>query len=206
MDCIMTKTILGISFAALFAVLMTAMPIALASGHTSIVDDSSVVTTKNNAKGTNERIKVNFETTAVVPLDGLSGAFGYAILTEDGVGSGLSLGNVLVLVTHLPIDDSDFEEPVSGLHTHVLDLISPTSDCSGYDFEVDLAASGANAGFDLNADYAVDGTSVEIGQVPIKLLNSATVEAVVAFTVTPFPDAITPTNLCGTITDVDIPT
>jgi hypothetical protein len=78
-------------------------------------------------------------------MDGKSGAFGYAALTDDG-------NNLLVAVTHLPIDDSSYEKTPSGFHTHVLDLMKPTAACAGANFEVDLVNSGKNKAFD--ADYA----------------------------------------------------
>ncbi len=62
-------------------------------------------------------------------------AFGYAALTDGG-------NNLLVLVTHLPIDDSSYEHPESGFHTHVLDLKAPGEACPGADFEVDQTNSG----------------------------------------------------------------
>ena len=52
---------------------------------------------------------------ADIPLDGLSGTFGYAWLTDD-------LNNVLALVSHLPIDESSYEMPGPGLYTYVLDM------------------------------------------------------------------------------------
>lgn len=47
-------------------------------------------------------------------MDGESGAFGYGTLTDVG-------NNLLVVVTHLPIDDSSYEKTLSDIHTHVLD-------------------------------------------------------------------------------------
>ena len=45
-------------------------------------------------------------------MDGESGAFGYAVLSSE-------TNNALVLVTHLPIDDSSHDDPVGGFHTRV---------------------------------------------------------------------------------------
>ena len=190
------RAILGISFAAAFAISMIILP-AYAVGHLGITDTD--VETKSNAKGTNDRIKVHVEVGADIPLDGTSGAFGYAIFTGGGT------DNVLVLVTHLPIDDSDHEDPTSGFHTHVLDVIlGPTGACDGFDAEVDLANSGMNKGFDLDADWEIDGDTAWIGFTPTKRLNGVTdVDFVAAFTVTPIFDGPTLTNLCLTVTSTD---
>ena len=188
-----TKTILGISFAAAFAISMIILP-AYAEGHLGITDTE--VETKSNAKGTNDRIKVHIEVGADIPLDGTAGAFGYGIFT-GGV-----TDNVLVLVTHLPIDDSNHEDPTSGFHTHVLDVIAPTGACTnGFTHEVDLAGSGMNKGFDLDADWEIDGKTAWIGFTPTKRLNGVTdVDFVAAFTVTPIFAEGTLTNLCLTVT------
>jgi hypothetical protein len=130
-----------------------------------------------------------------IPLDGSGGAFGYAVLTGG-------FNNVLVLVTHLGLDDSEHEDPTSGFHTHVLDLMDPTSHCQdiGADFEVDLDGSVANKGFDLDASWSIDGNKGSIGYTPIKLLNDTSeVAAIVSFTVTPVTnDGL---HLCGFIED-----
>ena len=201
-----TKTILGVSFAAVFVVSMMMLP-AYAGGHLGITDTDIETKTNSNPNNANERIKVHIEVGADIPVDGSAGGFGYAILTESGNGDDLSLGKVLVLVTHLPIDDSDHEDPISGLHTHVLNLIGATSACTNagdFDLEVDLSTSGDNKGFDLDSDWEVDGDTAWIGFTPTKLLNSGDVEAIVAFTVTPIPDAISPTNLCVDVVGLGI--
>ncbi|MBM4200343.1 MAG: hypothetical protein FJ189_03555, partial [Gammaproteobacteria bacterium] len=86
-------------------------------------------------------LSVEFKTAAPVPMDGKAGAFGYALLSDSG-------NNVLVIVTHLPIDDSSYETVPSGFHTHVLDLKAPGAACAGASFEVDIPASKANQRFD----------------------------------------------------------
>lgn len=183
-------TVLSISLAAILAVSMIVTP-AFASGHL-VLDGFFAQTTANND---NTRIKVSFTTGADVPVDGTSGAFGYAVLTGG-------LNNVLVLVTHLPIDDSEHEDETSGFHTHVLDLMAPSAACDGFSAEVDLANSVANKGFDLDADYSIDGSEVSIGYVPTKLLGGDTVGAVASFTVTPVFDGENLTNLCVTVVDL----
>ncbi|MDV3241924.1 MAG: hypothetical protein LOY00_09165 [Methylocaldum sp.] len=77
---------------------------------------------ENKSKG--KVLDVEIETSAAVPMDGKAGAFGYGALT-DGT------NNVLVLVTHLPIQDSTHVDPKSGFHAHVLDLKKPTAACDG---------------------------------------------------------------------------
>lgn len=189
-----TKTILAISFAAAFAISMMMLP-AYAGNHLAIADVD--VETKSNSNGNaNDRIKVHIQVGTDIPLDGTSGAFGYGIFTGGGT------ENVLVLVTHLPIDDSDHEVLPSGFHTHVLDVIDPTDDCTnGFTHEVDLEGSGMNKGFDLDADWEIDGDTAWIGFTPTKRLNdTTTVDFVAAFTITPMFEEDTLTNLCLTVT------
>jgi len=84
----------------------------------------------------------------------------------------------------------------------VLDLKAITSDCDGFDVEVDLEGSGMNKGFDLNADWEIDGDTAWIGFTPTKRLNdTATVDSVAAFTITAVLDDSILTNLCLTVTD-----
>ena len=47
-------------------------------------------------------LELEIKTTGKIPMDGKSGAFGYGALTDRG-------NNLLVAVTHLPIDDSAYE-------------------------------------------------------------------------------------------------
>ena len=67
-----TKTILGISFAAAFAISMMMLP-AYAGNHLAIADFD--VETKSNSNGNaNDRIKVHIQVGTDIPLDGTSGA------------------------------------------------------------------------------------------------------------------------------------
>ena len=153
----MKKTLLGASFAAFFVITMIASgSLAFASGHLSI--------TESEVEIDDDDIEVEIETAADVPLDGESGLFGYAVLTDGGSGA---LDNVLVLVTHLPLDDSSHEDPVSGFHTHVLDLKAPTGACptGPGQLEVDLVGSGANTAFDADYDWEIDENELEIEDV-----------------------------------------
>jgi len=134
-------------------------------------------------------LSVKIRTDGPIPLDGSGGAFGYAVLTGG-------FNNVLVLVTHLGIDDSQFEDPVTGFHTHVLDLMSATASCSGFDAEVNLPASMANPAFDPGYRFKVRGREASIRDVPVSDLADAGVETVASFTVTPVFTAGALTNLC----------
>jgi hypothetical protein len=147
------------------------------------------------AKANAKRLEFDIETQQAVPMDGKSGAFGYAGLSGD-------TNNVLVLVTHLPIDDSSHEQPVSGFHVHVLDLKQPTAACQGSTLEVDLENSGKNSAFDANYPWKIKGNKIEIKDVPASDLNDGGVENIVSFTLKPVLDQQQkPTNLCVNVVD-----
>ena len=93
------------------------------------------VETEVEADATNKTLELEIKTKGNIPMDGKSGAFGYRVLTDGG-------NNLLVAVTHLPIDDSAYEKIPSGFHTYILDLMKPTVACTDANFEVDLANSG----------------------------------------------------------------
>ncbi len=179
-------TIGGTSVAALLAVSMIVSP-ALAAGN--YLDIKKAASNVSNGK-----LSVALTTAGKIPLDGQSGAFGYAVLTGG-------LNNVLVLVTHMPIDDSTHEDPVSGFHTHVLDLKAASSDCSTHDLEVDLAGSGANSAFDSDYKYVIKGGVAAIAGVPTTDLGGNTVGGIVSFTVTPVFTSGSLTNLCVDVID-----
>ncbi|MGR9114130.1 MAG: hypothetical protein ACU85E_00045 [Gammaproteobacteria bacterium] len=147
------------------------------------------------SQGGNKTLEIEVKTQGVIPLDGKSGAFGYAALTDGG-------NNLLVLVTHLPIDDSSYENPSSGFHAHVLDLKEPGEACSGANFEVDLVNSGKNKAFDADYKWHAKGNKISVEKVPVADLGDAGVESIVSFTLKPILDASNkPTNLCVTVTD-----
>ena len=152
------------------------------------------VTIEVEIEGGSSELEVKIRTGGRIPLDGSGGAFGYAVLTGG-------FNNVLVLVTHLGIDDSQFEDPVTGFHTHVLDLKSATSSCGGFDAEVDIPASIANAAFDPDYRFKVRGREAAIRNVPTSDLADAGVETVASFTVTPVFMAGALTNLCVDVVD-----
>jgi len=129
-----------------------------------------------------------------IPLDGSGGAFGYAILTAG-------FDNVLVLVTHIGIEDSQHVGR-GGFHTHVLDLKAATENCGGFDAEVDLVGSAANSAFDPGYRFKVAGRNAEIRDVPTSDLGDAGVEAFASFTVTPVFSGDALTNLCVHVVEI----
>ncbi|MGR8933188.1 MAG: hypothetical protein ACU837_02215 [Gammaproteobacteria bacterium] len=147
------------------------------------------------SEGPAKTLKLEIETQADIPVDGKSGAFGYAALSDGG-------NNVLVLVTHLPIDDSSHENPKSGFHVHVLDLKDPSPACKGANFEVDLENSSKNKAFNTDYKYRIKGHEIEISDVPVADLGDAGIETVASFTLKPILDAAQkPTNLCVSVID-----
>jgi hypothetical protein len=182
----------------LFAV--SVITTALTAGNAWAETKADYLTIKNTevevkSGGGQKQMELEVETQSPIPVDGKSGAFGYAFLTDGG-------NNVLVAVTHLPIDDSSYENPDSGFHTHVLDLMAPTKACDGASFEVDLANSAKNSAFDANYTWKVEGNEVSIKNVPVTDLGDAGVETIAAFTLKPVLDAKgKPSNLCVTVVD-----
>jgi hypothetical protein len=109
---------------------------------------------------------------------------------------------VLVLTTHLPIDDSSHEQTPSGFHTHVLDLKAPSAGCAGANFEVDLENSTRNKAFDANYAWSIKANKIEIENVPAADLGDAGVESLVSFTIKPILDAQQkPQHLCVSVVD-----
>lgn len=146
-------------------------------------------------KGRAKTLELEFETNGAVPMDGKAGAFGFGALT-DGT------NNVLVLTSHLPIDDSTHEQAPSGFHTHVLDLKPPTPACAEANFEVDLENSAKNSAFDASYPWSIKGGKIEIEKIPAADLGDAGVETLVSFTIKPILDAgQKPTHLCVTVVD-----
>jgi hypothetical protein len=146
-------------------------------------------------KGGNNLLAVTIETEKPIPMDGKSGAFGYASLSDKG-------NNALVLVTHLPIDDSSHENPVNGFHAHVLDLKAPTPECAGASFEVDVENSKKNAAFDANYRWEVQDSTLKVKDVPAADLGDGGIEGIASFTLKPIlgKDGA-PTHLCVTVVD-----
>lgn len=188
------KTIQINTLAAALGLLITATPTVHAAEHPGylVIKESEV---EVESKGSNKTLDLEIETQAAIPVDGKSGAFGYGALTDGG-------NNILVLVTHLPIDDSSYEQAESGFHAHVLDLKAPGTTCPGANFEVDLDNSGKNKAFDADYKWKVEGKKISAEKVPVADLGDAGVESIVAFTLKPILGANQkPTNLCVTVTD-----
>ena len=174
-----TKTILGISFAAVFVFSMVLIP-AYAAGH--VVIDKTDIKVKNL-----EISKVEIKVAVNIPKDGSAGAFGYGIFT-DGT------NNVLALTTHAGINDHSSQGGGAGpiFHAHVLDLFLPpvSGDCAGFDAEVDFTGSGANAGFDADYKVKVKGKKITVSKIDMSEISEG-VESIKAFTLTPIG-----ANLC----------
>ncbi|WP_305908125.1 hypothetical protein Q9L42_012205 [Methylomarinum sp. Ch1-1] len=153
------------------------------------------VETEVEAENGKKTLELEIKTQGNIPMDGKSGAFGYAALSDGP-------NNLLVAVTHLPIDDSSHENATSGFHTHVLDLKEPTQACEGANFEVDLDNSGKNKAFDADYKWSVRKNKIKVEDVPVADLGDAGVEAVVSFTLKPIlDDKGSPTNLCVHVVD-----
>ncbi len=142
----------------------------------------------------NTHLDIELKTAGTIPMDGKAGAFGYAFLTDGG-------NNVLVAVTHLPIDDSSYEQVPSGFHTHVLDLKAPTSSCAKANFEVDLENSAKNQSFDANYNWSIKKNKLKIKNVPVSDLGDGGVEGLASFTLKPvLNDQKKPDHLCVYVT------
>jgi len=184
-----TKTILAISFVAIFAISMVMAPV-YAGGH--LIFEKSEVKIKEK-KGT---IDVKAKVTAKIPKDE-SGAFGWALL---------GWAKVLVLVTHVPaFDDSDFDDKKGAFHTHVLSLLSePTASCPD-EAEVDLSATIT----DPDYKNKVGKDKFSIKKVPLADLGAPTGggPALAGIALSVVPDAGAPKgfHLCVDIIDISIP-
>jgi hypothetical protein len=149
-----TKTILAVSFAAVFVISMAALPAFAAPNGFLTIKEFTTAPNADDATLTD----VHLTTKSAIPKNGNFGAVGYAFL-HSGVAD---LDNVLVVVTHLGFDDST---PQTGpqdpeVHNHVLDLIGATSACAGNDVEVDLPNSGLNPDFDPDYPMTIHGNKL----------------------------------------------
>jgi len=184
-----TKTILAISFAAIFAISMVMAPV-YAGGH--LIFEKSEVKIKEK-KGT---IDVKAKVTAKIPKDE-SGAFGWALL---------GWAKVLVLVTHVPaFDDSIFDDKKGAFHTHVLSLLTaPTPSCPD-EAEVDLSETITDPGY----KNKVGKDKFSIKKVPLADLGTPTGggPALAGIALSVVPDAGAPGgfHLCVDIKDISIP-
>ncbi|MEO9309516.1 MAG: hypothetical protein ABI337_04410 [Nitrososphaera sp.] len=89
-----TKTILGLSLAAVFAVSMMTIAPAVADPIPGYL-----VIKNSKVKIEDEQLEAKIMTKGKIPQDGSGGAFGYAILTSGH-------DNVLAITTHLCASDS----------------------------------------------------------------------------------------------------
>lgn len=177
-----------------------ALGLALGAASTEAAAEGSYLALKSYQssavrQGGQRTASVKLETGDGVPMSGKAGAFGYAWLSDGG-------NNALVLVTHLPIDDSSHEADGSGFHAHVLDLKAPTPACPGANFEVDVENSKKNAAFDADYRWNIQGASVEVAGVPIADLGDGGIEGAASFNLKPVlgKDG-KPTNLCVAVVD-----
>ncbi|MGY5152364.1 MAG: hypothetical protein ACW9XA_08855 [Candidatus Nitrosopumilus sp. bin_6a] len=147
------KTVfLGVTFAALFAVMMVSPAVADDSTHLDIE--------KAEVKEIADGFKVEIKTGAEIPQDGSAGAFGYGVLTAGA-------SNVLAVTTHKCASDSfeqgsaddcdatvgllrlfggdESEHNDATFHPHILDLKVPDvgTFCAdeGTSFEVDISGT-----------------------------------------------------------------
>ena len=141
----MNKIILVSPLVAVLAVSMVVAAVATpayASGHLDI--ESAEVQEKDGD------VKLELYTAADV-TSGLPGFYGYAALTSD-------FQDVLVAVTHLPIDDVDPDaDEETGFHTHIVDLTTETECASG------IAVAFASP--EAVGELKVDGTEVKVTDV-----------------------------------------
>lgn len=147
------------------------------------------------SKEGSNRVAIRLSTGGEVPMDGQAGAFGYAALSDGG-------NNVLVLVTHLPIDDSSHEATDSGFHAHILDLKGPTPACIGATFEVDVENSRKNTAFDAAYPWSIEGANIEVRDIPVTDLGNPTLKGYAAFKLKPvMGNDGKPSHLCVTVVD-----
>lgn len=139
-----SNTILGLSFAAIFAVSMIATQTVSAESDYLDITKAKLVEKKNHV---NMHIKVAGNINDGIDPITNEGFFGYAALTDDFTG-------VLAVTYHEPIVDSA-EQP--GWHAHVVDLTTTTSCISG------LAV--ASASFDEPGHTSVTRNNVVVNQV-----------------------------------------
>ena len=184
-----TKTILAISFVAIFAISMVMAPV-YAGGH--LIFEKSEVKIKEK-KGT---IDVKAKVTAKIPKDE-SGAFGWALL---------GWAKVLVLVTHVPaFDDSAFDDKKGAFHPHVLSLLAePTAECKTTN-EVDLSVTVTDPGY----KNKVGKDKFSIKKVPLADLGAKTGDgptlAGIALSVVDDDDLENGFHLCVDVKDISIP-
>ncbi len=156
-----TKTILGISLAAIFAVTMIASQTVIASGHFLDVEKSEIE--MNSATITQAKLKTSGEIPE--PVDGASSFFGYGVLTAKSPTNDSPV--LAVATTHTGFCDSTeqvpalvgtFDPACSGIwHTHAVELTSDT--------ECTTPFAVKRISFQPNGDVDVDDNTVEISDI-----------------------------------------
>jgi len=194
-----TKTILAVSFTAIFVVSMAALPaFAAPNGFLTIKEFS----TTSNVDGTTD---VHLTTKSAIPTNGNFGAVGYAFLHSATA----DLNNVLVVVTHSGFDDST---PQVGaldpeIHNHVLDLIGATAACAGSDVEVDLTNSVANPDFDPDYPMTLHGNKLWIFGVDASNMGPGNLDSAVAVAFVASVPSLTggvPDNICVDVVGIGV--
>jgi len=168
----MTKTLfLTISLAAIFVASMIMVP-AFAGGHLTI-EEAEVEKDKG-------KWEVEIETSADIPTDGSSGAFGYGVIGKKAI---------LVATTHGGVgpdhpDQAGQGDPV--MHTHVVTL-GPNAGCPD-----NLAvASITSPSFSIE----IDNDELEIEGVPTSAAGKLT-QTTASFTLSILGPANAPTAVC----------
>jgi hypothetical protein len=186
-----TRTILGISFAAVFALSMIMVP-AYAAGH--LIIEKTDVKVKNFAT-----LDVKITTTGKIPKDS-STPFGYGIFT-NGFEKVLALTSHGVGIEDHPDQDGPFD-PV--FHSHILDLMDARPSCPSGTVEVDWENTLDN---NISPEYKVKVKKDKISvKAPIDSLDDAGVEFILAFTIEGGPEGYvvdaetTLPQLCLTVT------
>jgi len=161
-----TRTMLAISFAAIFAISMVMAPV-YAGGHLAI--DSAKMTIKQK-KGEIKDLKIKVG--AKIPKDE-SGLFGWALLGWE---------KTLVVVTHVPaFDDSDFDDKKGAFHPHVLSLIGDEDGCES-GLKIDLDKPITDPGYKTK----VGKKDIKVKKVPLADLGDKVDDAVLTgFFITP---------------------
>lgn len=119
----MTRTILAISMAAVLALGAFALPLGVADAVGSIFE----IKTSRILTDSSEIEKAGFFTGAQIPTDGLSGAFGYGIISDAGleaIAVTTSHGGVLDSEAQIDVNDASF-------HNHYVALQDSQTDGTG---------------------------------------------------------------------------
>ena len=182
-----TKTILGISLAAVFAIAMIASPIGVDAAGSFLEIKKAKVTIDDDDEFEKAKIKTN----AKIPKNGSGGAFGYGII------SGAGLEAIAVTTTHGGVLDSeaqndDASNPV--FHNHYVALQNSadgTGLCPGLEVRDitweepgDVKVKGKKATM-KDVPFSFSGTHSLDRDLDISFNADGNVGAVVSFTINP---------------------